>query len=352
MKFTGKRLDLLRTVSFAAAVVQARNPLPALSNVKLEASKAGLSATGSDNEIWATAKCEADVSVDGCLGLPARLLKAFLESTTGESVSFEAKETRVVLRCGSAKAELPFIKGDEFPASISPEGEKVELSGGELKSKLSQVSYAASDDQARFAIAGVHFEFTGNQLNLVATNGRMLVLATLDAKGKGGYTIPSKFISALIGSLDESDVTCIFSKNTASFISDTFSLSGRLIDANFPNYRQVIPNDCKELSANREALCSLVKRAAVFTTDRSMFIKIDSNGKAIRISSGSGDQFFEDSIEARGEKYVAAFDPTYFGQAIGSAKSDVLTLDVNDELTPVKIKDKDFIAVVMPMRLS
>jgi DNA polymerase-3 subunit beta len=322
---------------------------PALDTFKLEAGKNGLSVTCSDNNIWASSKCEADVATDGIVCVHKKL-KAFLENSIESDFSFEAKDGFAFVQCGTAESELPILAA-EFPELPNTKGEVVELSGGELKSKLSRVSYAASTDESRPSIMGVRFEFTGTQLNLVATDGRRLSVATLDAKGKGGYTIPSNFVKSLVASLGDSDVTCDFTENIASFTTDEFQLRGRLVDCHFPNYKNVIPQDGKIISVSREQFLSLLKRASNFTSERSASVNIYCEKNLITASVKS-EHPFKDSIPASGPKFQGAFDPGYLSSAVGSSKSDQLAISVVDELTPVKITDKDFVAVVAPMLLN
>jgi DNA polymerase-3 subunit beta len=349
MKFHSKRLEALRIVSFAAAVVQARNPLPALSNVKLEASKAGLSATGSDNEIWATAKCEADVSVDGCLGLPATLLKVFLERSKGETVSFEAKDTRLLIQCGIEKTELPFIAGSEFPEVKRIKGEAVDLDGESLRIRLSQVQHAQSTDTSRAILNGVLFSFDENCLNLVASDGKRLAHGRIECRGKGHYIIPSKLVSHLLTALDAEDVSCEFSENSASFSGFSWSLTGRLIDGSFPHWRPLIPEGGTVRKTKREEFLHQVKTANFYTTDLTKYLKVSLVGNKLNLSF-DGNASWSNTIDAQGDDFSCVLPPDHLTDSLSVIRSDELSFRYINAVSPVIFEDKDFTSVVMVMR--
>jgi DNA polymerase-3 subunit beta len=119
---------------------------------------------------------------------------------------------------------------------------------------------------------------------------------------KARYIVPTKVVRVLLSALNnaEGDVAATFGTNMAEFSSDQWTVSGKLIDGNYPNYRQVIPNNSKPLTTNREALIQVVKRAQLFTDERHNSVNLISDGKSIEVYGGNAERDSRDSLDAEG----------------------------------------------------
>jgi DNA polymerase-3 subunit beta len=353
MKLQAKTKSLLQAVAFAGSCATNKSA-PALSHVLFSAEGKTLSVTGSDGDLWATAKIECEVSQAGKVALPAKILQSFLSSLPGEEVRLELIKGRMKATSGQVKAELPTFDAEQFIAIPKVTGNESLFDSDTLCWRLGQVAHAQSGDTSRHILNGVLFEFKDNSLNLVATSGHRLAKSSIDCKGSGQYIVPTKFAALLRSALEisDGDVSACFSENIAEFSSGQWTVQGKLIEGYFPNYQQVIPNDSNPLTVERETLREVVKRASLFTDDIHMSVKLFSDGKSMEVCAGNADRSFSESIPADGAEVKIAFNPVYLLDVLAATKGDKIQLGVIDGLSPLLVKEGDFTAVVMPQRLS
>lgn len=355
MKFTANSKDLLRAIKFAESAAAKKSTLPSLNSILVRAGSDGLTLTGSNLDIYITTKCAANVTVDGALCLPVVKFVSFVANTPDADISAELKENRLLLTSGSAKASLSFLEAQQFPNVPNVEGETITLPASVLHSKLSKISHAISDDsEGRPAIVGALFEFANHALNFVATDGRRLATTSVECEGEGKYNVPLGLVAALTSTLDSQEGDCVFAvkESHAKFSTSELEIVGRLSELSYPNWRHVIPKNQKSVSANAEAFRSVVKRAAVFATNKASSVKLYFDKNKIKVTAGDGDNNFEDVIAAKAFKAEIAFQPAYLLDALNSIDSENAEMQIEDSLTPLLITEADHLELLMPMRMA
>jgi DNA polymerase III subunit beta len=236
-----------------------------------------------------------------------------------------------------------------------------------LKSLLRKTSFAISTDESRFVLNGIFVSLKEHKVTLVATDGRRLALAEEDVEvpsaSQGECIVPSKAINELNRLLGtKNDVEVKFTENQAAFMlkaDNGFStlIVSKLIDGNYPNYRQVIPGETKErIAIVREELLQALRRAEIMTSDKSNSVKLNFTKNKLEITANTpevGEARESIAINYKGNDIAIAFNPVYMMDPLRNLDNDEVYLELIDELSPGVIKiNGPFLYVLMPMRMS
>lgn len=359
MKFTATKQNLLTALSFVATLAGKASTLPILGHVKIEAQKDKLILTATNLDIWTTAQCEADVKNPGVVCLPARLLVEYMRKGPDSEVEFsvESGKQKTTAKSGRSISQLSHLAGDEFPAHAPINGTKIELATKDLLRAINAVKAAQSTDPSRFILNGILFEADADRLTLVTTDGRRLALSSFitPGSGKGLYVVPSGIIEQLASALKVGGeaVSCVFADNSANFTCGDWSIAGKLVEGNYPNYKQVIPaNNNHKATVGRDAFIDIIRRAQTFTNEKASSIKLEFSAKSLSVSAGTGEHSITDTIDATGPDLAIAVSPEYLLDAITPIEGENVDIYLADALSPILIKELDYLAVVMPMRMS
>jgi DNA polymerase-3 subunit beta len=236
-----------------------------------------------------------------------------------------------------------------------------------IRSMLKKTSFAISTDESRYVLNGIFLSLKEHKLTMVATDGRRLALVDeevdISEKSQGEFIVPAKAVSELNRLLtDKGEVEIRYSDNQASFtLKDEKGFSvliiTKLIEGNYPNYRQVIPGEAKErVALQREEFLHALKRAEIMTSDKSNSVKLAfaKNNLAITANSPEVGEARETlAINYKGKEMAIAFNPKYMIDPLNALTEDEVFLELIDELSPGVFKiNGPFLYVVMPMRLS
>jgi DNA polymerase-3 subunit beta len=204
-------------------------------------------------------------------------------------------------------------------------------------------------------------------MTVVATDGRRLALAQTQGKfteGEKEIILPSKAVVEISKVLkEEGQVELIPFENQIAFVfknpsdGDAGVIISRLVEGNFPNYKQVIPEKVKErVVLEREEFFSAIRRVAVVTNEKSSLIKLGFSKNLLTLTANTpdvGEAKEEIPISYEGQEQAIAFNPSYLTDALRSLDDKEVTFEFNDALSPGVIREgTSFIYVIMPMRIS
>lgn len=357
MKFKTTRSQLLAAAQFAASGILGRSTLPALSCLLVQADKSGLKFTGSNLDLYASATSEAEVSTDGAVCLPADRLLNFVRKSPSEEIELLLDGSRIKLTGGTAKAEISFLDPEEFP-QLPPKnnGTTAVIPAAKLALCLRQTAPMMSDDEPRHVLMGLFFQFKDKQLWLVGCDGRRLGATAIDCDGQGEWILPFEIAKRLVSAVENSkgDVTCVFSQNNATFSADGWTLTGRLLEGNYPNWKQTIPTDGLAVELNKDEIISTVQRAKDFTTERAAAVKLTFAGSMLTVTSGDGNDRFSETLGVNNKAgdIAISMSPDYLLAGLNAIQGDTVSARIIDELSPFVLIEDNFTAVIMPMRHS
>jgi DNA polymerase III subunit beta len=364
MKFTVAKDKLLEGLQTVQNVVGTRTTLPILSNVLIRAEGGALSLTTNDLDVGMSCSVEAKVEKPGGTTLPARRFAGIVKELAAAEVNVEVDgKNHATIRCGPSFFKMMGLPEDEFPALPKLENAKgFTLKQKDLKDALRKTSYGISTDETRYVLNGVLFTFKESKLTLVATDGRRLALVELEVEfprsSEVDVVVPAKCITELQRLLgDEGDVKLSVGENQIAFEASGRLLVSKLIEGNYPNYRQVIPQESRErVTIERELLLNAVRRVALLSSEKSNSVKLNFAKNNLEITANTpeiGEARESMAIAYKGKEFSVAFNPVFLQDPLRNLTEDEIHLEVSDEMSPGVIKiGTPFLYVLMPMRIS
>lgn len=368
MKLAIAKDQLMAGLQAVQNIVGSRTTLPVLSNVLLRAHDGKLELTATDMDVTLSCAVAAEVSAEGDVTLPVKKLFGIVRELSPGDIELETDEKNVaVLRSGASFFKVHGLGADEFPP-VAPFAGKTRLMVPQekLKAMLKRTSFAVSTDETRYVLNGIFCSLRDQKLTMVATDGRRLALTDEEVELSGDNVdviIPTKAINELNRLLTGSgEVDIQVKENQAAFTikdekSFTVLLITRLVEGNYPNYRQVIPADPKERVAFvREELLQSLRRVELMTSEKSNSVKLSFTKNNLSITANTpeiGEARESMAINYSGREFSIAFNPIYMMDPLKALDQDEVFLEITDELSPGLLKiNGPFLYVIMPMRMS
>lgn len=371
MKLSVMQENLARGLSVVSRAVSTRSTLPVLGNVLLRTEDGGLKLTATNLEIGITYWVPGKIETDGATTVPAKLLTDLVNNLpASERVDLEllAGDT-LHLRCGRFATHVKGIDADEFPA-IQTAGERptTRVTQKVLRRALEETIFAAATDEARPILTGVLARFEGNQLTFAAAdNYRIAVktIETLDPVPETSVVIPARALAELVRVISDTDdpvdVILAQARNQVLFHVEGIDLVSRLIDGQFPNYQQVLPQGhTTRAILERNELLRAVRPAALIASSSANIVKLEvasdgTSGVTVTANAEVGD--YEGAVEAtvEGEGTTIAFNARYLADVLTNVEAEQFSLELNGPLSPGvfrPIGDDRYVHVVMPVRTT
>jgi len=369
MNLTISKEQLLNGLQAVQNVVSTRTTLPILSNVMMRAEGNRLEFTATDLDVTVSCAVEATATKGGAVTLPVKKLFGIARELAGGEIEMEVDEKNVCsVRSGPSFYKIHGLSADEFPPMTKfKEDKKVTVTQEKLKGMMKKTSFAISTDEARYVLNGIFISLKDHKMTIVATDGRRLALVDeevdVSEKSQGEFIIPAKAVNELNRLLqDKGEVTIKYAENQAEFtLKDekgfTVVIVTKLIEGNYPNYRQVIPGETKDrISLPREEFLHALKRAEIMTSEKANSVKLAFGKNNLAITANSpevGEARESIAVNYKGKEIAIAFNPKYMIDPLNALSNDEVFIELIDELSPGVLKiNGPFLYVVMPMRLS
>lgn len=362
MKFSVNREKFAKALQRVNSIIGSRSMLPILGNVMLKAENNQLSLTTTDLEIRISTTLEATIEADGETTVPARKLAALVGCFTAADVSIEVGENNhMKIKCGSSNFTLLGLATADFPEIVPFEAlREIKIKEIDFKRMLNAISYAVSPDDSRKVLTGILLSTRDNAVTLVATDGKRLAvqeknLEVIDGED-GDAIIPLKAANEVKRLLDgDAVLTVKIGEKQCRFESANFVLSSKLIEGNYPNYRQVIPASfSRSVEVDAGKLLAKIETVSQVLSDSSAYIVLtfEDNKLKLQASSsevGEGSDYVE--IEYAGDKIDFSFNPSFLADPLKFCDADKISVKMNDSFNPVAIEGNEgFLYVIMPIR--
>ncbi len=369
MNFSIAKEQLIHGLQSVQNVVSTRTTLPILSNVLLRAEDNRLELTATDLDVTITCSVEANVKTKGSTTIPVKKLFGVVRELGSMEIDIEVDDKNATsIRAGASFYKINGLNADEFPpVQKFKESKKIVLPQEKVKSMLKKTSFAISTDESRYVLNGIFIILKEHKMTMVATDGRRLAMADEEVDiaeaSQGEFIVPTKAVNELSRLLqDKGEIEIKFTENQVAFtLKDEKGFSiliiSKLVEGNYPNYRQVIPAETKErISLVREEFLQAVKRAELMTSDKSNSVKLHFTKNNLAITANSpevGEARETLAINYKGKDIAIAFNPAYVIEPLNALNTDEVFIELIDELSPGVLKiNGPFLYVVMPMRLS
>ena len=374
MKLVIEKGDLQRGLGRLQAIVEKRNSMPILANVLLTASGEGanghLELAATDLEVGIRGIQTANVSKAGAVTVSARKFYDIVRELSDDKIQLGTTDNSYLeIHCGRSRFSLAGTDAEEYPnlPEFAP-GALVKLQAAVLSQMIERTMYAASVDETRYNLNGVYFEVLPDEgkIRMVATDGHRLALVDRvvgsDAENlASGVIIPRKGLAELKRLVDEEDADEVelgFEGNNGLARKGGVTLVMRLIEGEFPSYRDVMPDSLQRpFTLTTEPFVRALRRVALLSAERSRAIKLDLREGSLTLSSSNpdvGEASEELDFDYAGDAVSVGFNARYLLDALGALGAKEVKLGLQDGNTAVEIRptdDTDSIAVVMPMRI-
>src|SRR6266436_6459611 len=337
MKFSVTKEKLLEGLQQVQNVVSTRTTLPILSNVLLQADKDEIHLTTTDLDVGVRGSCEAHVDKTGATTLPARRLFNIVRELPSSEIQVDVDgKNAASIRSGQSFFKILGLPEDEFPPLPKFEGAKVvTIRQKDLRDGLRKTSYAISTDETRYVLNGVLFSFKDNKLTLVATDGRRLAMAEIELEfprsHESDLIIPTKAVTELQRLLtDDGEVKVSVGSGQIAFDLNKTLLVSKLIEGNYPNYRQVIPGETKErVTLERETFLNSLRRVSLLAREKSNSIKLSFSKNNIDINANTpevGEAKESLPVQYKGREFSVAFNPEFLMAPLRNLTEDEVSL--------------------------
>ena len=370
MKFSCERDVLLEALSIASRAATGRGTsLPVLSGLRLEVREDRLFVAGSDLDLTIRVESEVKGSQDGVCVIPARTVTEITRALDPGAVTVESDEDEARLSSGRYQSSLRALPVSDFPRvpALGDEAvadNAVTLEVADLAEALRQVVRAASSDDARPILTGVLMAAEEGGLRLVATDSYRLAVRDLPGRsvlGEGQQVlVPSKALSELQRLLSAvSEVRLSLAEHDATFDVAGVRLTTRLIEGDFPNYRQLIPASYpNRLVVEKETMLGALRRVRLMSRDATTPVRLSLRPDVVElavVTSDVGQASEEVDAKYEGSEMTVAFNPSYLLDGVDAIGGEEVAIDTIDALRPAVIRDTgsgDYLYLLMPVRVS
>jgi DNA polymerase III subunit beta len=369
MKISLSSSELLTQLQTATRVASTRSAVQALSGVMISAREGATpELLATDMEVGLRMPLSAQVDRPGSAVLPARLLLDVARSLSSESLTMELRtaEQDVELICGATTFHLRTLRAEDFPTLPDPTPEsRIMLPAAAFVETISRVARSASRDETRPVLTGILISASGQELRMVATDSyRLSVKETALAEpiqGSLEANVPARALQELARIEQQASAETVavsVGQNQAIFELGDIVLSSRLIDGQFPNYRQLLPETVDhELRMASAELTEVVRRISLLA-QKNAPLRLSFTEGTLAVSAQTpdvGEASEAIPVPYHGELFEIGFNPEFLRDGLESIDTDELVLKLISPLRPGLIESPetgDFVYLIMPIRLN
>ncbi len=363
MRFKVEKSNLINAIQTVQNVITTKSALPILSNILIETQGNSLRLTATDLDIGITCVIPVDIQEPGAITIPAKRFSDIVKEFPVDTISLTTKKNnQVIIDSDMCQFKIMGLLKEEFPKLPEFKDKKViKVDQGVLKQMLSLTAFAVSLDETRYVLNGILFKITKGVLTLVSTDGKRLAVAerrlNQEMENEVGMIVPLKTIQELNRNLkDEGDLSLVVGSNQALFDLGSVGIVSRLIEGEFPDYKQVVPAVSEnKMKVARSQLLLSVKRAALLATPDYQAVKLEVFKNKLVISKSTPDvgEFHEELlVEYQGRELVIGFNPVYLIDILKNLNEEMVSLELTDGEKPGVIRISGYVYIVLPMRLN
>lgn len=368
MKLSCTQENLAKGLQIVNHLASRNTSLPILNNVLMEAEEGALKLTTTNLEIGIKCLVRGKIEARGSFTVQAKLLSDYVSLLPTDKVDMELSENQLNIKCQNFKTKVRGVAAEEFP--LIPSFDKkhaAQVKIPDFKKALSQVIFAVASDETRPEISGVYFSFKGGKLTMAATDSYRLaekVIGLVSApEGELSIIVPSRTLvelgRVLQDGLDDNLLEISLSDNQILFTFDSVTIVSRLIEGQYPNYQDVIPNKFRtEAVLPTQQFVKLVKTASLFCRAgiNDVTVKLLENPKEIEVFSANsqlGENVSRAAAEIEGQANDIVFNFRYLLDGLANIDKDEVELKLIDANSPGVLRAKggsDYTYIIMPIK--
>jgi len=365
MELTVTQENFARALSAVGRVASTKTQLPILSNILLRTDGNRLLVAATNLEMATTQYIGAKITKPGAITVPARLISEFVSSLPKDSIDLKIVNNNIHIKSGKFSSIINGVIADEFPElpTINEDSSiSYTINIEDFKQSISQTIITASSDSTRPVLTGVYWHSHEGQLYLAATDGyrlseRRLVETTSEVSAIVPVQTLQEVLRTIVESADTIDI--LFDETQVRFRINEAEIISRLVDGNFPDYRQLIPKQ-SDINAvvNKSEFVRVTKIAGLFARESggSVTMTVDEEQKSVSlhsIASEMGENTSELTAEVTGSGQVT-LNSRYLSEALSVLDDDTIEFSFSGKLSPCILKstkkDTNYYHVIMPLK--
>jgi DNA polymerase-3 subunit beta len=363
MKFKVEKDSLVAAIQTVQNIITSKSALPILSNILIETHQDGIRLTATDLDIGITCVIPVDIQEQGAITIPAKRFSDIIKEFPIDIVNVTTKKNNlVVIDSELCQFKIMGLAKEEFPKLPEFKDKKVvKVEQATLKEMLALTSFAVSFDETRYILNGILFKISKGVLTLVSTDGKRLAVVerklSADLDFDLSMIVPIKTIHELNRNLKENgELSLVVGSNQALFDLGNVVIISRLIEGEFPDYKQVVPAASEnKMRVGRNQFLLAVKRAALLATQDYQAVKLEVFKNKLVISKSTPDvgEFHEElATEYQGKELVIGFNPIYLMDILKNLSDEAINLELTDGEKPGVIRISGYVYIVLPMRIN
>jgi DNA polymerase-3 subunit beta len=368
LKLTIKREDLVTKLSTVSRAVSTRAATQALSGVLVRGDGGKVTLAATDLDLGLETSLEASVESEGAALLPGRLFAEIARSLAGAEVEIETREAErdVEIRSGSSSFHLRVLPVEDFPNLPRPaEAGALKIPAPALEESIELVARAASRDDMRPVLTGVFVTAAGKEMTMVATDSYRLAVKRTELEAELGGEIEANIparalreLSRILTAEGAAEAEISLLPNQAVFQAGAVLLTTRLIDGQFPNFRQLLPESYEhDVRLSRSDFLDVTRRVSQLA-QRNAPLRLSFEPGELTVAAETPD--VGDAVETmpaafEGEPLEIGFNPEFLREGIESVAGDELLMRLISPLRPgllEPVEGDHFRYLVMPIRLN
>lgn len=363
MKLKIQKEVLLKGIEVIQGIINIKTTLPILSNILLEAQDGKLRLTATDLNIGISCVIPVDAQESGAITIPAKRFGGIIRELPSGNIDITSKKNNtVIIETALCQFKVMGLPAEDFPKMPELKDKEVIVIGqGVLKEMLNLTSFAVSFDERRYMLNGILFEIKDQGITMVATDAKRLAVAERKlnqaAKRALQIIVPTKTIQELARNLkEEGELSLVVGTNQVLFDLGDTAIISRLIEGEFPDFRQATPPASNnKMKIDREQFSLAVKRASLLATQDYQAVKLEVFKDKLVVSKSTpdvGESREEVAIEYNGKELAIGFNPLYLIEVLKNLDQASVEFELSGSETPGVIRTKGYVYVVLPMRLG
>lgn len=365
MKLSVTQENLSQALAAASRVASTKTQLPILGNILLRTDGNRLLVAATNLEVAVTQYVGAKITTHGSMTVPAKLIAEFVHSLAKGTVELSAQENRLLLSSGGSKSIINGIAADDFPELPVIDEEKAvsyAISTDDFKQAVTQTVLTASSDATRPVLTGVYWHSHDGYLYLAATDGyRLSEKRLMKTTSELAAIIPTASLQEVLRLIsdDVQEIDVLFDETQVKFRIGESEVTSRLIDGNFPPYRELIPASSEtSVTISKAEFVRITKITSLFARDSGGSITITaSNDPGVLALHSIASELGENTSEAPAEVTeggTVTLNSRYLIDALGVISGDTVEFRFSGKLSPCVLttveKDVDYQHIIMPLK--
>ena len=366
MEVTVTQENLSFALGNTSRIATSKAGLPILTNILLRTDGSRLLVAATNLEVASSHLIGAKIAKPGSITVPAKLLSDFVQNLPKGQVTLVASGSKLHITSDKSSSTINGVADDEFPELPTIDEKKAVsymLATDDFKQSVAQTIVAASGDATRPVLTGVYWHSFEGSLYLAATDGyRLTERRIIETKSDIAAIIPTSTLQEVLRTLrdDMSEVEILFDETQVTFRLEGVEITSRLIDGNFPDYRQLIPaSSDSSFVLNRGEFMRVIKIAGLFARESgggiTMTLDIDKSQLIIHsIASEIGENSSEIDVRATGVSGSVSLNSRYLIDALNAVSSEAISFGFSGKLAPCvmteSVKDPTYKHIIMPLK--